>query len=134
MTAIDTDVERIEHRTAAEAEAEAEAEATIPHGPDDASPADESESAAKGLVEAASTVWNNPDVLLEKRVARTAVVGAVLGIVAFVVGIGALGLWVGLDAPAALGLGAFTGFWGGLGFGGMIGGVIGVNRAESEAG
>ena len=78
----------------------------------------------------AATIRNHPEVLRDGRVVRSAVVGAALGIVAFVVGVGALGLWVGLDLGAALALGAFTGFWGGLGFGGMIGGVVGVNRTE----
>jgi hypothetical protein len=93
-------------------------------------PAAIAEEKPEGLVEATALIWHNPDLLKESRVARSAVVGALVGIVMFTVAISGLGLWVGLEPPAAIGLGLFTALWGGLGFGGMLGAVIAINRIE----
>ena len=48
------------------------------------------------------------------------------------VGVTAGLLAMGEGWGAALGLGAFVGFWGGLGFGAMIGGVIWATRVENS--
>ena len=111
-------------------------EGADPAAPDaiDADDRAEPASAPAVAVGAASTVWHNPDLVLEGRVARSAVIGAAIGIVSFVIVIGGLGLWVGLDLPGAAALGVFTAFWGGLGFGGMVGAVRAINQAEARRG
>ncbi|HKY16763.1 MAG TPA: hypothetical protein VJM33_17690, partial [Microthrixaceae bacterium] len=75
----------------------------------------------------------SPDTLLEASVGRAAVWGAAVGFVLFTVFVGLLGSWGGLNHAGALFLGMFTGFWGGLGFGAMVGGVVALNRAERDA-
>ncbi len=55
-------------------------------------------------------------------------IGVVLSFVVVAAGVLALGEGWG----AALGLGAFVGFWGGLGFGAMVGGVTWATRAEAS--
>ena len=63
---------------------------------------------------------------------RGALIGTVLGF--FVVG--GCTFWVALNAGttlvAALGLAAFAGFWGGPGFGGMLGATLAVTRNEER--
>jgi hypothetical protein len=44
--------------------------------------------------------------------------------------LGGLTLAAGMGAAAALGVGAFTAFWGGPGFGGMMGAVLHYSRTE----
>lgn len=63
---------------------------------------------------------------------RNIVIGTIVGF--FVVGgfCGAIGALFGLPAPAAIALGAFTGIWGGPGFGGMMGFVLYQAKLESE--
>jgi hypothetical protein len=104
-------------------------EATTGSASEDVPPAI-AEAAPEGLAEATALIWHNPDLLTESRIARSAVVGALVGIVMFTLAITGLALWVGLEPPAAIGLGLFTALWGGLGFGGMLGAVIAINRIE----
>lgn len=52
------------------------------------------------------------------------VVGAAIAFIGMLVG----GLLGGLGLGASVGLAAFVAFWGGLGFGGMMGGVAGLIR------
>lgn len=57
--------------------------------------------------------------------------GVIVGVVvSFVVVTGGL-LATGQGVGASLGLGAFVAFWGGLGFGGMVGGVVWATREEA---
>ena len=92
----------------------------------------ERETVVESVAETVTDIWHNPDLLAEGQVARSAVVGAAIGIVMFVLAVGGLALAVGLDLAPAIGLGVFTAFWGGLGFGGMIGAVRAVNRLEAD--
>ena len=62
--------------------------------------------------------------------ARAFVWGSVVGSVAVFVLLGGLTLAAGMGAAAALGVGAFTAFWGGPGFGGMMGAVLHYSRTE----
>jgi hypothetical protein len=62
--------------------------------------------------------------------ARAFVRGSVVGSVAVFVLLGGLTLAAGMGAAAALGVGAFTAFWGGPGFGGMMGAVLHYSRTE----
>ena len=62
--------------------------------------------------------------------ARAFVRGSVVGSVAVFVLLGGLTLAAGVGAAAALGVGAFTAFWGGPGFGGMMGAVLHYSRTE----
>lgn len=63
---------------------------------------------------------------------RAVVTGALVGVVvAFVVTTVAMAA-VGAELAAAIGLGIFVAFWGGLGFGTMVGGVVWVSRHEEH--
>jgi hypothetical protein len=62
--------------------------------------------------------------------ARAFVRGSIVGFVATFVLLGGMTLAVGMGVGAALGVGAFTAFWGGPGFGGMMGAVLHYSRAE----
>ena len=64
---------------------------------------------------------------------RRLVTGAItIAVVLSFVGVTSGLLAMGQGWGAALGLGAFVGFWGGLGFGAMIGGVIWATRMENS--
>lgn len=69
----------------------------------------------------------------ESAAVRGALIGTVIGF--FVVG--GFTVWVafnaGSTAMAAAGLGVFAGFWGGPGFGGMLGATLAVTRNEERA-
>lgn len=67
----------------------------------------------------------------EGRIGRAALRGSIVGFVLFVVGAGGLGLLCGMGLGGALGLGVFTGLWGGPGFGGMFGAIMASER-ESQ--
>lgn len=56
--------------------------------------------------------------------------GSLVGFVAVFVLLGGMTLAVGMGIGAALGVGAFTAFWGGPGFGGMMGAVLHYSRNE----
>jgi hypothetical protein len=60
-------------------------------------------------------------------------IGVTIGVIASFVASAGLLLASGQSVGAAIGLGAFVAIWGGLGFGGMVGGVIWASRLESEA-
>ena len=68
----------------------------------------------------------------ESAALRGALIGTVIGF--FVVG--GFTVWVALNAGstliAAVGLGVFAGFWGGPGFGGMLGATLAVTRNEER--
>jgi hypothetical protein len=62
--------------------------------------------------------------------ARAFVRGSIVGFVATFVLLGGMTLALGMGVGAALGVGAFTAFWGGPGFGGMMGAVLRYSRTE----
>jgi len=64
---------------------------------------------------------------------RSAAIGSIVGIVVFLFGTAAVMLAVGLTWQAALGLGLFLAFWGGLGFGAMCGGVLYLLKHEATS-
>lgn len=68
----------------------------------------------------------------ESAAARGMVVGMIVGFFA-VGGIAlAMTLYAGGEMVSALGLAAFAGFWGGPGFGGMMGATLAATRAEEQ--
>lgn len=68
----------------------------------------------------------------DPRIARGVVIGAAIGVVLSFIGttIGMLFAGVALDRAATFGL--FVAFWGGLGFGTMMGGVLGFLQATED--
>lgn len=67
------------------------------------------------------------------RVGRAAVIGAAVGFVVFSTLITIGSYAAGNSLGGSLGLGVFAGFWGGLGFGFMIGGTMYVSLTEDHA-
>jgi hypothetical protein len=68
----------------------------------------------------------------ESAALRGAVIGTVIGffvVAGFTI---AIALNAGTSLVAAVGLGAFAGFWGGPGFGGMLGATLAVTRNEER--
>ena len=80
--------------------------------------------ASEGTAEEAGS-WLEP-AGMGKSIVRGSIVGT---LTAFVAITGLLRL-AGVEWWSALGLGAFIGFWGGIGFGSMLAGVIWVSRPE----
>lgn len=72
----------------------------------------------------ATTEARDPEVGL----GRAYVVGSAIGFVAVFIVCGGIALLGGVEPGAALGAAAFTGFWGGPGFGGMLGAVLHLER------
>ena len=64
----------------------------------------------------------------EAGLGRAIVVGASLGLVLGTGGVTAAALAIGEELASALGLGLFVGFWGGSGFGFMLGAALHVLR------
>ncbi len=68
----------------------------------------------------------------ESAALRGALIGTVIGFFA----VGGFAFWVSLNAGssliAAVGLGLFAAFWGGPGFGGMLGATLAVTRNEER--
>ena len=64
--------------------------------------------------------------------ARAVVVGAAVGSIGLFLMFGGMVLAAGMGLSAAIGVGLFTAFWGGLGFGGMVGMVHAHNREEAR--
>ncbi len=73
--------------------------------------------------------WEEPVGLL-----RSVVVGAIIGVVLSFVGTTVGMLLADIEPGSAVGLGLFIAFWGGLGFGTMVGGVVWVSNNEEEHG
>jgi len=69
--------------------------------------------------------------LLGPEIARAFVVGCVLGAIVVFAAYTAIAVAGGAKLVSAAGFGAFTAFWGGIGFGGMFGAVVGANRLEA---
>lgn len=63
---------------------------------------------------------------------RAAAIGSAIGLVAVFVAVGGALYLSQHDAALALGLGAMSAFWGGLGFGSMLGGTIHLVRHMEE--
>ena len=61
---------------------------------------------------------------------RAFAIGAAIGAVAVFAVFFGVATALGLGTPAAIGIGAFTAAWGGPGFGGMMGAVLHITRAE----
>lgn len=71
---------------------------------------------------------------LEERpgLVRAFVIGAVVGFVAVFTLFAGATLLLGLGVGPAIGIGLFTAFWGGPGFGGMMGAVLHHERVEAS--
>lgn len=67
-------------------------------------------------------------------VGRTFVTGCMIGAALAFSGVLFACLVGGMDAGPALGLAVFSAFWGGIGFGGMLGGAAGLIQAEALEG
>lgn len=65
--------------------------------------------------------------------ARTIAVGCLIGTVVSLVGVVTTMRLLDVEWASAIGLGLFVAFWGGLGFGSMIGGVVHADRLERLA-
>lgn len=65
---------------------------------------------------------------------RATVVGAVVGVVLAFAGVAGVLLLHGEGAATAFGLGGMAAFWGGLGFGSMLGGTLHLVRHPDEPG
>ena len=71
--------------------------------------------------------WTEPVGLL-----RSVVLGALVGVVASFVVTTVGMLLADVEMASAVGLGLFIAFWGGLGFGTMVGGVVWVSNNDKE--
>ena len=65
--------------------------------------------------------------------ARTIALGCLIGTVVAMVGVTLAMRAMDQSWSAAIGLGAFVAFWGGLGFGAMVGGVVHAERLERSS-
>lgn len=74
------------------------------------------------------TRWDDPPGMGQTMI-RGAVIGVVISFIGVTIGILALGA----DSGSAIGIGLFAAFWGGLGFGSMVGGVVYAFGAENDA-
>lgn len=74
-----------------------------------------------------ATAWENPPGM-----ARALTIGVAIGVLVSFFGVGAVLLLMGEGWGAAIGMGLFVAAWGGLGFGGMLGGVIWASRVEQQ--
>lgn len=64
---------------------------------------------------------------------RTILIGSVAGVVIAFAAVTVLARMAGVEWWSAIGLGAFVGFWGGLGFGSMVAGVMWASRPDVAA-
>ena len=74
--------------------------------------------------------WSDPPGL-----GRALIAGSIVGVLLSFLGVTIGILALGIEWESALGLGVFVAFWGGLGFGTMVGGVVyafGVEEAEHD--
>jgi hypothetical protein len=60
----------------------------------------------------------------DQRLGRAFVRGTIAGTLLVFLFCGGVSLWAGLALGPAIGIGAFTAFWGGPGFGGMMGATV----------
>lgn len=60
-------------------------------------------------------------------------IGVAIGVAASFFGVGGAFLAAGQDWATSIGMGLFVAMWGGLGFGGMLGGVVWASRVEESA-
>ena len=63
---------------------------------------------------------------------RAVAVGSGIGAVAAMIAVGGALVLSGHGSPAALGIGGMAAFWGGLGFGSMLGGVVHLQAHEAS--
>ena len=68
----------------------------------------------------------------EPRVGRAAMRGALLGFVLVAIGVTWMAYAGSADFGGAVGVGVFVGIWGGCGFGGMMGAILCITRAEGR--
>lgn len=61
---------------------------------------------------------------------RAVTIGSAIGVVATFIAVAGALLLAGQQLSAALGIGGMSAFWGGLGFGSMLGGVTHLSRQE----
>ena len=72
-----------------------------------------------------ATAWLEPPGM-----AKALTIGVAVGVAASFFGVGGAFLAAGQPWTTAIGMGVFVAMWGGLGFGGMLGGVIWASRVE----
>lgn len=70
----------------------------------------------------------------EAGLGRAALLGSLAGLTVIGLVIAATAVAIGVDVVGALGLGAFVGVWGGVGFGLMVGGTFTLVRNTEKAG
>lgn len=75
-----------------------------------------------------ATAWAEPPGL-----GRALAIGVAIGVAISFLGVGGAFLAGGQGWGPSIGMGAFVAFWGGLGFGGMIGGVVWATQADEAA-
>jgi hypothetical protein len=75
-----------------------------------------------------ATAWVEPPGM-----AKALTRGVALGVCISFVGVGGAFLAAGQSWATSIGMGAFVAVWGGLGFGGMMGGVVWASRVEASA-
>lgn len=68
---------------------------------------------------------------VERAALRGAVTGTIIGTVVMTVGVTVAMLNAGAQLVPAVGVGLFAAFWGGPGFGGMMGAILAAVRAEA---
>ncbi|WP_421119637.1 hypothetical protein ACE2AJ_20115 [Aquihabitans daechungensis] len=74
------------------------------------------------------TAWADPPGM-----AKALVIGVAVGVAVSFFGVGGAFLAGGQGWGPSIGMGVFVAMWGGLGFGGMIGGVVWASRVEEAA-
>ena len=67
---------------------------------------------------------------VERAAARGMVTGTIIGLVLVTGMFTGMMLFAGAEFVSAVGVGLFAGFWGGPGFGGMMGAILGAIRAK----
>jgi len=75
-----------------------------------------------------ATAWADPPGL-----GRALMIGVSIGVAGSFFGVAGAFLAGGQGWGASIGMGAFVAFWGGLGFGGMLGGVVWATHAEEAS-
>ncbi len=75
-----------------------------------------------------ATAWLEPPGM-----AKALTIGVAVGVAVSFFGVGGAFLAAGQPWTTAIGMGVFVAMWGGLGFGGMLGGVIWASGVEGSA-